>query len=177
MMNIQNCPTPLIGFCAFSGTGKTTLLTKLIPILSNQGIRLGVIKHAHHNFDVDHAEKDSYKLRHAGATQMIISSSRRWALMTELHENESELALPDLIEQIDHKNIDLILVEGFKNVSFPKIELHRPSLGHPIMCIEDPNIIAFATDQVCEVSKEVICLDINEPKEIATFIRSHFKLS
>ncbi len=175
-MNLQDSPTPLVGFCAFSGTGKTTLLTKLIPILSNQGIRLAVIKHAHHNFDVDHADKDSYKLRHAGASQMLISSSRRWALMTELNENQSELTLPMLIEQIDHENTDLILVEGFKKVSFPKIELHRPSLGHPIMCIEDPNIIAFAADEACQVSKQVVCLDINEPKGIATFICSHFKL-
>lgn len=176
-MDLKDCPTPLIGFCAFSGTGKTTLLTKLIPILSSQGIRLGVIKHAHHNFDVDQADKDSYKLRHAGATQMLISSSRRWALMTELNEIQSELSLPELIEQIDHKNIDLILVEGFKKVSFPKIELHRPTLGHPIMCREDSNIIAFASDQACDVPKQVVCLDINEPKGIATFIRSHFMLN
>ena len=176
-MNLQDCPTPLIGFCGFSGTGKTTLLTKLIPILNNQNIRLSVIKHAHHKFDVDHADKDSYKLRHAGATQMLISSSRRWALMTELNENQSELALPNLIEQIDHKNTDLILVEGFKKVSFPKIELHRPSLGHPIMCLEDSHIVAFASDQACKVPEQVVCLDINEPKGIATFICSHFKLS
>jgi molybdopterin-guanine dinucleotide biosynthesis protein MobB len=176
-MDLQNCSTPLVGFCAFSGTGKTTLLTKLIPILSKQGIRLAVIKHAHHNFDVDHEEKDSYKLRHAGAAQMLISSSRRWALMTELHETQTELSLSDLIDQIDHKNIDMILVEGFKKLSFPKIELHRPSLGHSIMCLEDPNIIALATDESCPAVDQVVCLDINEPKEIATFICSHFKLN
>lgn len=176
-MDLQNYPTPLVGFCAFSGTGKTTLLTKLIPILSSQGIRLAVIKHAHHNFDVDHEGKDSYKLRHAGAAQMLISSSRRWALMTELNETQTELSLSDLIEQIDHKNIDLILVEGFKKLSFPKIELHRPSLGHPIMCLEDSNIIALATDESCPADEQVVCLDINEPKGIATFICSHFKLN
>ena len=175
-MDLESCPTPLIGFCAFSGTGKTTLLTKLIPILSSQGIRLAVIKHAHHNFDVDHKDKDSYKLRHAGAAQMLISSSRRWALMTELDKTQSELSLSDLIAQIDHKNIDLILVEGFKKISFTKIELHRPSLGHPIMCLEDTNIIALATDLSCTVPEQVARLDINEPKEIATFICSHFKL-
>jgi len=175
-MDLQNCPTPLVGFCAFSGTGKTTLLTKLIHILSAQGIGLAVVKHAHHNFDVDHKEKDSYKLRHAGATQMLISSSRRWALMSELNENQPELSLPDLIEQIDHKSIDLILVEGFKKVHFPKIELHRPSLGHPLMCHEDANIIALATDELCITPEQVVCLDINEPKGIATFICSHFKL-
>jgi len=177
-MNLQNCPTPLVGFCAFSGTGKTTLLSKLIPILKQQGVRLAVIKHAHHNFEVDHEGKDSYKLRHAGAVQMLISSSRRWALMTELEETDPELSLADLIAQIDHKNIDLILVEGFKKLSFPKIELHRPSLGHPIMCLEDNNIIALATDESCAgTEQQVVCLNINEPKEIATFIDSHFKLS
>ena len=97
-MDLNNCPIPLIGFCAFSGTGKTTLLTKLIPLLNQQGIRLAVIKHAHHNFDVDHEGKDSYKLRHAGAAQMLISSSRRWALMTELDETQNELSLSDLID-------------------------------------------------------------------------------
>jgi molybdopterin-guanine dinucleotide biosynthesis protein MobB len=176
-MDLQNCPTPLIGFCAFSGTGKTTLLTKLIPILNGQGIRLAVIKHAHHNFDIDHKEKDSYRLRHAGAAQMLISSSRRWALMTELDKTQSELSLSDLITRIDHKNIDLILVEGFKKLSFPKIELHRPSLGHPIMCLEDTNVIALATDESCPALKQVICLNINEPREIATFICTHFKLN
>tara|TARA_R110002096_G_scaffold410258_2_gene609910 strand:+ start:462 stop:992 length:531 start_codon:yes stop_codon:yes gene_type:complete len=175
-MDLNNCPTPLVGFCAFSGTGKTTLLTRLIPILSAQGIRLAVIKHAHHNFDIDHQEKDSYRLRHAGATQMLISSSRRWALMTELHETQTELTLADLIDQIDHDSIDLILVEGFKKLSFPKIELHRPSLGHPVMCLEDSNVIALASDETCSVPEQVVCLDINEPKEIATFICSHFKL-
>jgi len=175
-MNLQNSPTPLVGFCAFSGTGKTTLLTKVIPILSGQGIRLAVIKHAHHNFDVDHEQKDSYKLRHAGAVQMLISSSRRWALMTELDKTHTELSLSDLIAQIDHKNTDLILVEGFKKLPFPKIELHRPSLGHPIMCLKDSNIIALATDESCLATEQVVCLDINEPKEIATFICSHFKL-
>ncbi len=175
-MDLKHFPTPILGFCAFSGTGKTTLLTKLIPILREQGIRLAIVKHAHHNFDVDHEHKDSYKLRHAGATQMVISSSRRWALMTELEENKPELSLVELIAQIDHKIIDLILVEGFKRVPFPKIELHRPSLGQPIMCIEDSNIIAFASDAPCEVPEHMKRLDINEPMEIATFIMHHFKL-
>lgn len=175
-MQLDQCPVPLIGFCAFSGTGKTTLLTKLIPLLKANGVRMAVIKHAHHNFDVDQKGKDSYKLRHAGATQMLISSAKRWALMTELEEQQVELTLPDLIEQIDHKSIDLILVEGFKRERFAKIELHRPSLGHAILCHEDESIIAIASDEPTKVPKNIACLDINEPKEIATFIISHFKL-
>ena len=175
-MHLDQCPTPLIGFCAFSGTGKTTLLTQLIPILNEHGVRLAVIKHAHHNFDVDQKDKDSYKLRHAGANQMLISSSRRWALMTELNDEQSELKLEELLEQIDHKTVDLVLVEGFKHETFTKIELHRPSLGHSVMCTEDPNIVAFATDQEQELPEHVVCLNINEPKEIATFIIQRFKL-
>jgi len=175
-MQLDQCPTPLIGFCAFSGTGKTTLLTQLIPLLKDANIRLAVIKHAHHNFDVDQKEKDSYKLRHAGASQMLISSSRRWALMTELSDEETELKLNELITQVDHENIDLILVEGFKNEAFAKIELHRPSLGHPIMCLDDQNIVAFASDKSCDVPENIVCLDINAPNEIATFIIEHFNL-
>ena len=175
-MRLDRCHTPLIGFCAFSGTGKTTLLTQLIPLLKNQGIRLAVVKHAHHNFDVDKKGKDSYELRQAGAAQMLISSSRRWALMTELGEQQEELTLPLLVEQIDHKSIDLILVEGFKKEAFTKIELHRPSLGHPMMCREDSNIIALASDEACETPEKITCLDINSPKEIANFIVRHFNL-
>ncbi len=165
-----------MGFCAYSGTGKTTLLTQLIPLLKHHGIRLAVIKHAHHNFDVDQKGKDSYELRHAGATQMLISSARRWALMTELADNQDELVLSELIEQVDHKNIDLILVEGFKKESFTKIELHRPSLGQPVMCHTDNNIVALASDQACHVPTHIRCLDINAPEEIAQFIISHFNL-
>lgn len=173
---LSQCPTPLVGFCAFSGTGKTTLLTQLIPLLDSHGVRLAVIKHAHHQFDVDQKEKDSYKLRHAGARQMLISSSRRWALMTELADKQTELTLAELTGQIDHENIDLILVEGFKKEAFSKIELHRPSLGHPVMCMEDENIIAFASDEPCDIPGNITSLNINAPQEIATFILHHFGL-
>ena len=145
-MDLGDLPAPLLGFCAFSGTGKTTLLVQLIPALKARGLRLAVIKHAHHNFDIDHEAKDSYRLRHAGCTQMLISSSRRWALMRELGENEHELTLPELVAQIDFNCIDLVLVEGFKKAAIPKIELHRPSLGHPLMCENDKNVIAVAVD-------------------------------
>lgn len=176
-MTLDQCPTPLIGICAYSGTGKTALLTKLIPILKQHGIRLAVIKHAHHNFDVDQKGKDSYKLRHAGAQQMLISSARRWALLTELQELQDELTLDKLVEQIDHINIDLILVEGFKHESFSKIELHRPSLGHPLMCSKDDNIIAFASDDNSRsIAGNIVRLDINDPEQIAAFIIRHFNL-
>ncbi|MEM8843804.1 MAG: molybdopterin-guanine dinucleotide biosynthesis protein B [Pseudomonadota bacterium] len=175
-MAIKEFPTPILGFCAFSGTGKTTLLTKLIPILADKGLRLAIIKHAHHEFDVDNPEKDSYKLRHAGATQMLISSARRWALMRELKESEHEFTLQELLEQIDHANSDLVLVEGFKKEAFNKIELHRPLLGHPLMCGSDTNVIAVAVDDDVNTPEHLPRLDLNNPQEITDFICRYFDL-
>lgn len=175
-MKLDSHLPPTLGFCAFSGTGKTTLLTKLIPQLKQRGLKLAIIKHAHHDFDVDHEQKDSYKLRHAGATQMLISSARRWALMTELNENEEELGLQQLLERIDHQNTDLILVEGFKRESFPKIELHRPSLGHPLLCTTDSNVIAVAVDDSVTTPSTLPKLDLNSPEEICDFICKHYDL-
>lgn len=177
VIDLSRLPVPLLGFCAFSGVGKTTLLLKLIPALTARGLRLAVIKHAHHNFDIDHAAKDSYKLRHAGSTQMLISSSRRWALMRELSENEHELALPELAAQIDFNCADLVLVEGFKNAAIPKIELHRPGLGHPLICENDKNVIAVAADQTCPIPQHLERLDINQSEQISTFICNYFKLN
>lgn len=169
--------TPILGFSAYSGTGKTTLLTQIIPLLHAEGLRLAIIKHAHHEFDVDQVGKDSYKLRHAGARQMLISSSRRWALMTELSESDDELSLSQLIAQIDQANTDLILVEGFKRESFLKIELHRPSLGLPLMCTSDDSIIALASDaEISAAPKDLPRLDLNHAAAIACFIRQYFHL-
>lgn len=176
MKSYDQCPTPLLGFCAFSGTGKTTLLQKLIPYLKDQGLRLAVIKHAHHDFDVDHPEKDSYKLRHAGACEMLISSGKRWALMHELAENEPEWSLLQLLEQIDHANTDLILVEGFKKEPIQKIELHRPSLGHPLLCQDDTQIIAVATDETLAQNVQQAVLDLNNPQIMGEFILDFFDL-
>ena len=175
-MTIIDFPTPILGFCAFSGTGKTTLLTKLIPQLAGKGLRIAVLKHAHHEFDIDHPEKDSYKLRHAGATQMLISSSRRWALMHELTENEQELTLNELLKQIDHQQTDLVLVEGFKKEAFKKIELHRPNLGHPLMCTSDTNVIAVASDSTVSIPENLPQLDLNNPSKISDFICHYFDL-
>ena len=176
-MEYSQCPTPLIGFCAFSGTGKTTLLEQLIPYLRSQSIKLAVIKHAHHNFDVDQSGKDSYKLRHAGATQMLISSSKRWALMNELDEDEQEWTLPLLLDQINHSALDLILVEGFKKEPLQKIELHRPSLGHSLMCLEDKHVIAVATDDENVASEcNLPVLNLNDIESIGRYIINYFKL-
>ncbi|MEM7304239.1 MAG: molybdopterin-guanine dinucleotide biosynthesis protein B, partial [Pseudomonadota bacterium] len=165
-------PTPIIGFCAYSGTGKTTFLAKIIPLLAKKGLRLAILKHAHHEFDIDHPNKDSYKLRHAGATQMLISSSRRWALMRELAKEENELGLKELLSKLDHASTDLILVEGFKKEAFKKIELHRPSLKHNLMSMTDKNIVAVATDEVVDLPSHLTHLDLNNPDEIATIFLS-----
>lgn len=162
-------PLPLLGFAAYSGTGKTTLLTQLLPILAARGIRTAVIKHAHHRFEVDHEGKDSYELRKAGAAQMLIGSRHRWALMTETSEQQ-EPDLNYLIQQLDPKLADLIIVEGLKREAFPKIELHRPSTGQPLMFPDNPYIIAVATDAPLAQATELPLLDINNPAAVANFV-------
>jgi len=171
-----NLPIPVLGFVAYSGTGKTTLLTKLIPILKAQGTHIGVIKHAHHNFDIDVPGKDSYELRKAGADQMLVASSQRWALMVETSDHD-EANLEQLIHRLDTQNIDLILVEGFKQVAYPKIECIRPSLGHELMCLTDPSVIAVASDSAISDTPlpdhiQITQLDLNSPELIAHFIQS-----
>ena len=173
--------TPLLGFAAFSGTGKTTLLEQLIPELNQANIRVAMVKHTHHaKFDIDHPGKDSYRLRKAGAQQMLVASSKRWALMVENSEeyqqNNPEPKLFELLQHIDLEHIDLILVEGFKHESISKIELHRPGLDKPFLFPDDSNIIALATDQnnmQQDNSATITCpvLDINNVSEISAFIR------
>ena len=136
---------PVLGVAAYSGTGKTTLLRKVLPQLRARGLRVAVIKHAHHSFDTDVPGKDSYELRKAGATQMLVASRHRWALVSETGDGP-EPRLETLLDRLDYKNIDLILVEGFKTEHFPKIELHRPSLGQPLLYQLDRSIVAIATD-------------------------------
>ncbi len=169
---------PVLGFCAHSsGTGKTTLLTQLIPALIAQGLRISVIKHAHHSFDIDQAGKDSYRLREAGAVQMMIGSKERWALMTELSRTphaEDEPSLSLLLSQMDTSLSDLVLAEGFKHEAIPKIEVHRAEMGTPLLADEDANIIAVATDELVNTTKPQI--DLNDIPAIATFIRQWLKL-
>ena len=122
----------MLGFVAFSGTGKTTLLKQLIPILKARGLHLALIKHTHHQFDIDTPGKDSYELRQAGAEQVMVASRRRWALMVETPNQNDDPPLESLIDHLDTKALDLILVEGFKHAAVPKIELHRPILNKPL---------------------------------------------
>ena len=159
---------PVLGFAAYSGTGKTTLLKQLIPLLLERNIRVGVIKHAHHNFDIDKPGKDSYELRKAGARQMLVASSRRWALVTE-NDTEGEPNLNSLISRLDLDSIDLVLVEGFKHVPYTRIELHRPALGHPLLYPEDQTIIAVAADNTIDTGNLPL-LNINDAAGVAEFV-------
>lgn len=173
-MSIQT-QCPILGFAAYSGTGKTTLLTQLIPLLNARGLRIGMIKHAHHKFDIDKPGKDSYELRKAGAGQMLIASKNRWALMVETPDNEADPRLDHMLAQLDQDNLDLILVEGFKHVAFPKIELHRPSTGKALLFPEDKDIIAVACDEPMTLQTELPLLDLNNPAMIADFILEFIK--
>ncbi|MGR9106798.1 MAG: molybdopterin-guanine dinucleotide biosynthesis protein B [Gammaproteobacteria bacterium] len=164
---------PVLGIAAFSGTGKTTLLVQVIPLLKHQGLRVGLIKHSHHNFDIDHSGKDSYRLRMAGASPVMLSSKFRRAVITE-HEEPIEPVLSEQLRHLDCSNLDLVLVEGFKRERFPKIELHRPSLGKPLLFPVDDSIIALATDARPEIEPEIPVLDLNRPELIAEFILHGF---
>jgi molybdopterin-guanine dinucleotide biosynthesis protein B len=161
-----------LGFAAFSGTGKTTLLKKLISILKEKQLRIGIIKQSHHDFDIDIPGKDSYELRKAGATQTLITSPHRWAL---IQENQHVIAnsLIENIELLDTEQLDIILVEGFKQSAFAKIEVHRTSLQKPLLYPNDTNIIAIATDDQ-NTQHTIPVLDMNNTEEIVDFIFHHF---
>lgn len=161
---------PIIGFAGFSGSGKTTLLKKIIPILKERGVRVAVIKHAHHQFDTDIPGKDSYEIRHAGAQQMLVASKRRWALVTETPDQQEEPSLAYLLEKIDTRGIDLILVEGFKREGHAKIEVYREGMDVQKLYAQDRNIIAIATDGDSELNTDLPLLDINNPQQICDFI-------
>ena len=147
----------LIGLAGWSGSGKTTLLGKLIPELTGRGLRVSTIKHAHHRFDVDQPGKDSYLHREAGATEVMVSSANRWALMHELR-GAPEASLSDLIGRMSE--VDMLLIEGFKAEAHPKLEIWRRSVGKPLLCLDDPFVRAVASDgPVPETSLPVVGLD------------------
>ena len=158
---------PVLGIAAWSGTGKTTLLTRLLPLLRARGLRVGMLKHAHHDFDIDHPGKDSYELRKAGAEQMLVASNRRWALMVEAPA-DGDVSLWDMLARLERDRLDLVLVEGFRHERFPKLELHRAALGKPLLFPDDDAIIALACDT--PVNTLLPRLDLGDPAAIAAFI-------
>lgn len=169
ILNLANERLPLLGIAAWSGTGKTTLLEALLPRLAERGLRVAVIKHAHHAFDIDQPGKDSHRLRTAGAAPMLVASRARFALMMETPD-QREAELPMLIDQVRPSIPDLVLVEGFKAWPLPKLELHRPTLGKPLLALEDPWIHAVASDATLALPAEVTALDLNDPEALTDFI-------
>lgn len=166
----ETASKPILGFAGWSGSGKTTLLSAVIPLLVQRGVRIALIKHAHHRFDVDHPGKDSHTLRQAGASQVLLTSGRRFALMHE-REQDKDPVLAKELKHLDQGIVDLVLVEGFRDERFPKLEIYRPSLGKPAIHPHDPCIIAVATDASPEtLATELHLLDLNDPGAIADFI-------
>ena len=165
---------PILGFSAWSGTGKTTLLRRLIPALRSRGLRVSVIKHAHHHFDLDFPGKDSYELRKAGATQTVICTTTRMALISEFDEPSEEPSLHEIVATLDNGKVDLILVEGYKDIDFPKIELHRAELGKPYLHPDNASFIALACDARPDTGTEIPLLDINDIDAVAAFICEEF---
>lgn len=155
----------IFGFAGYSGSGKTTLIEKLIPLFAAQNLKVSLIKHAHHTFDVDQPGKDSYRHRHAGCTEVLVTSSRRWALMHELRGAPE----PGLTEQIERLSpCDLLLVEGFKHERIPKLEVYRAEVGESMLHPYDSNIVAVASDK--KVDAKLPQFDLNRPEAIADFI-------
>jgi molybdopterin-guanine dinucleotide biosynthesis protein MobB len=165
---------PVLGFAAYSGTGKTTTLKKLLPHLTDAGLRIGMIKHSHHKVEIDKPGKDSYELRKAGACQMVLAAHKCWALMVEKAE-PSEPVLQEMVDALHQDQLDLILVEGFRHEAFPKIELHRPVMGRPVLYAEDESIIAVATDDALPVETALPLIDINDIPALADFVLNYVK--
>jgi molybdopterin-guanine dinucleotide biosynthesis protein B len=160
------------GFAGWSGSGKTTLIEKLIPRFAARGLRVSLIKHAHHTFDVDQPGKDSYRHRHAGAGEVLVTSSRRWVLMHELRGAQE----PSFDEQVKHLSpCDLLIVEGFKHAPIPKLEVWRAETGEGLLHPQDPHIVAVASD--AKVDTKLPLLDINDDARIASFILGHLELA
>jgi len=162
----------ILGISGWSGNGKTTLLTRLIPTLIQRGHTVSTIKHAHHKFDIDRPGKDSFRHREAGAHEVLISSTNRWALMHE-NLNEGEARLEQLVKKM--APVDLLLIEGFKTEDFPKIEVWREESGTTPRMDVDRTIIAIACPDK-DLEANIPVLNLNDENEIADFIVSHFQM-
>jgi molybdopterin-guanine dinucleotide biosynthesis adapter protein len=162
----------VFGFAGWSGSGKTTLIEKLIPLFVERKLKVSLIKHADHSFDVDQPGKDSHRHRHAGCTEVLVSSSRRWALMHELR-GAPEPGFDELVRNI--APCDLLLVEGFKREKLPKLEVYRAVTGESLLHPQDPDIVGIATDRKLQTALPQF--DLNDASAIATFVVRHLGLA
>ena len=162
----------IIGIAGYSGSGKTTLIEKVIPLLVAEGLRVSLVKHAHHTFDVDQPGKDSYRHRHAGAQEVLVTSSRRWVLMHELR-GAAEPGLDGQLERLSP--CDLVIVEGFKHAPIPKLEVWRRVTGEPLLHPQDKHIVAVASD--AKVETKLPLLDLNDVAGVARFILTYLKFA
>lgn len=169
-MTPADLPIPLLGFSAYSGTGKTTLLKQVLPLLRDAGLRVTVIKHAHHSFDPDQPGKDSYELRKAGADCCVVISRHRVAVIEDFRDERPEPRLADALDAVDPSRFDLVVVEGFKHEHFPKIELCRPALGLPLLFPEDDSVVAVAADAPLPVACSLPQLNLNRSDEVCDFV-------
>jgi molybdopterin-guanine dinucleotide biosynthesis protein B len=157
----------VLGIVGWSGSGKTTLLVAILPLLRASGLSVSTIKHTHHGFDMDRPGKDSHRHRKAGAHEVLVASSQRWALLHEV--DGPEPTLPELLSRLDP--VDLVLVEGFKSHPFPKLEVFRPDLGKPSLWDREPEVVAVASDSTPDIGARIL-LPLNQPGTIATWIRT-----
>jgi len=160
----------IFGFAGWSGSGKTTLIERLIPRLCARNLRVSLVKHAHHEFDIDQPGKDSWRHRHAGCSEVLISSSVRWALIHELR-GDAELTLAEALGRLSQ--CDLVLVEGYKLAPLPKLEIWRPSVGKPKLHPDDPNVLAIATDTPEALTVDLPIFGLDDHDAIATFVAAH----
>ena len=163
----------VVGFAGFSGAGKTTLVESLIPALKLRGLRVSVVKHAHHDFDIDHPGKDTWRHREAGAFEVVVASDRRLALMREF-EQPAKLSVHHLISEL-YDGVDWVLVEGFKSSNLLKMEVWRAGAGKPARYPDDDFIAAIATDSPAQLPQETLrpVLDLNAPDDIAQWLVDH----
>jgi molybdopterin-guanine dinucleotide biosynthesis protein B len=164
-------PMKVFGIAGYSGSGKTTLLEKLIPCFTARGLKVSVIKHAHHGFDIDRPGKDSYRHREAGASEVLLSCNDRWALMHERRDG-GDISLDELLGRL--APCDLVLIEGFKQEPVPKLEVYRPENGKPPLFPERQDIVAVATDVVLDTT--LPCLPLNDVESIAEFVMTTLQL-
>lgn len=162
----------LWGVVGWKNTGKTGLMERLVAEFTRRGLRVSTLKHAHHSFDIDHAGKDSHRHRMAGATQVLLASRNRWALMHELRDEE-EPTLEMLLTRLSE--VDLVLIEGYKRDKHPKIEAHRVEVGAPLIALEDATIKAIASDSDAQASGRPT-FDLNDTGAIADFISRELDL-